>query len=498
MTLRTRLTLFYVGFFAAALLALGVGLYLLVRLALISSIDNELRLGAQLLQQGFSESNKSPLGYFNGDQLETILLRRPAVSGFEGTSLFVQVYEQQGELLAKSSNLNVPMEVNETLFQSVLAGQQPPIRTVSTDGIRGRELLVPLLFRNPVGKKDEIVGVAQVVRSIGETERALQLLLYALLAGGALAVLAAARGAIWLTHAAFRPIDEISHTAQSIVRAEDLSRRVPLPGAQDELQRLTVTVNDMLARMEGLFEAQRRFVADVSHELRTPLAAMQGNLEVLTRGAARDPQLLEESLADLRQEVARLIRMVNDLLFLAWSDTGFQMRREPFELDTLLLEVHRDLRPLAGAVQLRIGEEDQVMVLGDRDRLKQVLLNLGINALQHTGPQGSVTLNLSQQDGRAIVSVNDTGTGIPPEDLLHIFERFYRADQSRSRNYGGAGLGLAIVKGIVEAHGGRVTVESVPGQGSTFMIHLPVYQSGQLDQPESIEEGHLQIRKDFS
>jgi len=215
-------------------------------------------------------------------------------------------------------------------------------------------------------------------------------------------------------------------------------------------------------------------VADVSHELRTPLAAMQGNLEVLDRGAARDPELLAESLADMRREVARLIRMANDLLLLAQSEAGVQLRDEPIELDTLLLEVHRDLRPLAGDVQLRLGHEDQIVVQGDRDRIKQALLNLGINALQHTPSGGTVTLGLTRQDDYAVLTVSDSGNGIAANDLPYIFDRFYRADRSRSRHQGGAGLGLAIVKWVAEAHNGRVEVTSAPGTGSQFSLLLPL------------------------
>jgi heavy metal sensor kinase len=330
---------------------------------------------------------------------------------------------------------------------------------------------VPLKFRG------EVIGVLQVARPLTETDRALSLLLYALLGGGAVVLLAAARGGAWLTRAALRPIDQITSTAQSIVSAEDLSRRVSVPPAQDELQRLTITINDLLGRLEGLFSAQRRFVADVSHELRTPLAAMRGNLEVLDRGAARDPALLAESLADMRQEVTRLIRMVNDLLLLAQSEAGLQLRREPVELDTLLLEVHRELRPLANGVQLRIGEEDQIVVVGDRDRIKQALLNLGVNALQHTPPDGAVTLSLTSAGGMACLSVRDTGSGIAPAELGRIFDRFYRSDPARNRNSGGAGLGLAIVKWIVEAHGGQVSVASAPGEGSTFTLMFPLEQA---------------------
>jgi signal transduction histidine kinase len=315
----------------------------------------------------------------------------------------------------------------------------------------------------------------------------LHLLLTILLGGGLIALVVTSLGTVMLARTAFAPIDNVVRTAQGIVRAEDLERRVAVPESQDELQRLSITINELLARLETLFTAQQRLVADVSHELRTPLAAMQGNLEVLERGAYRDPAMLTESLTDMRQETARMIRMVNDLLLLARSEVGVQIREAPVELDTLLLEVHRELRNLAGGVSLQIGAEDMATVMGDRDRIKQALLNLGVNALQHTPPGGTVTLSLQQCKGVACISVCDTGSGIAPNDLPHIFERFYRADRSRKRTSGGAGLGLAIVKRVVEIHHGHVTVESTPGRGSTFTIWLPLdEQQSQIERPDTV------------
>ncbi len=290
-----------------------------------------------------------------------------------------------------------------------------------------------------------------------------------------------------LSSRALHPIDQITLTAQGIVLAEDLGQRVPVPRHQDELYRLTVTINELLARVEALFTTQRRFVADVSHELRTPLAAMQGNLEVLDRGGLKNPELAAEAVTDMRRETGRLIRMTNDLLLLAQSDSRVEIRNEPVELDTLILEVFRELRPLAEGVQLRIGAEDQVTVLGDRDRLKQALLNLGINALQYTPPEGFVTLGLEQQDGYALLTVSDTGVGIGEDDLPHVFDRFYRADRSRSRHSGGAGLGLSIVKRVAEAHGGHATVASIPGRGSTFAIWLALPPQAEPE-PEAAPE----------
>jgi signal transduction histidine kinase len=482
MTLRRRLTLAYVGFFAVALIVLDIGLYLIVRQALYSSIDSDLERGAQYLPDGITSSNETLRAssnqvlqdYFSDNSF--FILTQQTVSGFDATNLKVQVYQPNGDLVAKSPNLQYIMGVNETLLAQALGGQETT-HTVDSGKMRMRELLQPLLFRG------QVVGALQVTRSLRDTDFALQLLLYVLLGGGTIVLLTAARGGAWLTRAAFKPIDEVTRTAQSIVRAEDLSRRVPVPPAPDELQRLTVTVNDLLARLEGLFSALRRFVADVSHELRTPLAAMQGNLEVLDRGAARDPELLAESLADMRREVARLIRMANDLLLLAQSEAGVQLRDEPIELDTLLLEVHRELRPLAGNIQLRLGHEDQIIVRGDRDRIKQALLNLGINALQHTPSGGTVTLGLAQQEGYARLMVSDSGLGISAGDLPYIFDRFYRADRSRSRHQGGAGLGLAIVKWVAEAHNGRVEVASTPGSGSEFSLWLPLRTEATTETP---------------
>ena len=464
MTLRTRLTLSYVGFFAVALIVLDIGLYLIVRQALIGGIDSELNTAAQIIQQDFTSSNEALLAFFRNRRTLDVFL-----SDFAETNLYAQVFTPDGAVVQMSPNLSEPMPAQRDLIQRALEREESSA-ILDAGYLRLRTYYAPLTFRN------EVVGVLEIGRSMKEADLALKLLFYALLGGGAVVLLAAARGGAWLTRAAFRPIDEVTRTAQSIVRAEDLSRRVPVPTAQDELQRLTITVNDLLGRLEDLFSAQRRFVADVSHELRTPLAAMQGNLEVLDRGAARDPELLAESLADMRREVARLIRMANDLLLLAQSEAGIQLRHEPVELDTLLLEIHRELRPLANGVQLRIGEEDQIVVCGDRDRIKQALLNLGVNALQHTPPGGSVTLGLERDNDWVSVSVRDTGVGIPAEDVPHVFERFYRVDKARSREKGGTGLGLSIAQWIAQAHGGRLEVASEVGVGTVLTLTLPVAQ----------------------
>lgn len=409
-----------------------------------------------------------------------VYLRGEFIQIFNNANIGAQVFGETGTLLDSTPNLagrtlNLPEGATD------LGRADNDIGLVKTREIDGTEiisLVTPMVLRN-----GEVVGFLQVSRPLRDVQETLSTLTGILIGGGAIALLLTAAGVALMARRAMLPLDRIAKTAQGIVRAEDLRQRVPEPRHQDELYSLTVTINDLLARVEALFNTQRRFLADVSHELRTPLAAMQGNLEVLTRAGCDNRELLDEALGDMRRETSRLIRMVNDLLLLAQTDARLQLRMEPVELDTLLLEVFRELRPLAGNVSLRIGAEDQIQVTGDRDRLKQAMLNLGVNALQYTPAGGTVTLGLEQRDGYACLSVADTGEGIAESDREHIFDRFYRADRSRSRHRGGAGLGLSIVKWVAEAHQGHATVASEIGRGSTFAIWLPLMQPRPITAP---------------
>jgi len=265
----------------------------------------------------------------------------------------------------------------------------------------------------------------------------------------------------------------VTQVATQITRADDLSRRIPVTdNRSDEVGQLIQAFNETLERLENLFTMQRRFLADVSHELRTPLTVIKGNVGLMRHVGAD-----EESLEGIDGEVDRLTRLVGDLLLLAQAESGrvpFDMA--PVELDTVLLEVFQQMRVLAGdRLRVALEEIDQILVNGDRDRIKQMLLNLVGNAVQYTPNGGLVTLRLRLDGTRAHFSVTDTGPGIPAEDLPHIFERFYRGEKSRTRSKGsGFGLGLSIAYWIVRNHNGLVEVDSQEGQGTTFNVWLPV------------------------
>jgi signal transduction histidine kinase len=275
----------------------------------------------------------------------------------------------------------------------------------------------------------------------------------------------------------FKPLKAITETAEQINRADDLSRRIPYSGSEnDEIGNLVGSFNQTLERLEALFTSQQRLLADVSHELRTPLTVIKGNVDLMRRMKILD----DESLTSIDQEAGRLTRLVGGLLMLAQAESGrLTLNMKMVEMDLLLTEVFQEMSILAASkVHVHLNDIDQAFVNGDRDRLKQVLINLAANAIQYTPYGGDVFLSLEKIGEQARIIVRDTGPGIPAEDLPHIFERFYRAEKSRTRGKTtGFGLGLSIAHWIIEQHGGRIEVESKEGRGTTFAIWLPVYNS---------------------
>ncbi|MDP9365073.1 MAG: HAMP domain-containing histidine kinase [Chloroflexota bacterium] len=309
-----------------------------------------------------------------------------------------------------------------------------------------------------------------------------QILLWSSVVGLALAVV----GGWLLADRALRPVDRITAAAASIAdgdgTASSLGTRLDVPDTGDELARLSGTFNAMLDRLQAAFVAQQRFVADASHELRTPLTAIRGNLDVLARqvaalraanGLSGD---LDAAVADMKRESARMGRLLEDLLLLARSDApeGVSLNARPVRLDDVARAAVRTAAPLAAGQVLEVDAPEAVTVSGDPDRLLQLLLILLENALRHTPTGSRVAVEIAPPaDGEVHVAIRDEGEGIAPEHLPHLFERFYRADGARGRATGGTGLGLAIADTIVRAHGGRIGVESAPGQGSTFTVTLP-------------------------
>jgi signal transduction histidine kinase len=323
----------------------------------------------------------------------------------------------------------------------------------------------------PVGDgEDYLVALAPLERLDASVSR-FRWLVGGLTLAGAVVTLVAG---LLLAGRALRPVAVLTTTAQRITRSRKLDERVPVTASQDELGRLTTTVNAMLASLQQASDAQQRFVSDASHELRAPLTIIQANLDLLERMPALPADERAEILGEASRETHRLSQLVADLLALARADAGIALQRRRVELDRVLLEAVGDARHLARGQRLEIDALEPVVVSGDPDRLRQLLLALLDNAVKYTPAGGRIGVALARDSTNARLTVSDDGVGIPATDLPHVFDRFYRADPARSRDPGGTGLGLPIARWIVEQHGGDITVTSEPGEGTQVRIQLPV------------------------
>jgi heavy metal sensor kinase len=321
-------------------------------------------------------------------------------------------------------------------------------------------------------------GQAYIIESGTPTQSidtVLRQLLFLLALGVPVVVLVAVAGGYVLVGQALAPVVQIARSAE-LITLHSLHEQLPTVPTGDELEKLTRALNRMISRLRESYEQSQRFVADASHELRTPLAALRGELEHAVEQATNSPEL-KDKVGSALEEVDRLSNIVQSLLALSRLDAGeAQQQWSQFDLARMAADTAGQMYLLAEdkGVTFNCNVEREASVEGDRARVKQVIVNLLDNAIKYTPAGGSVDLTVRADRGHAILEVADTGIGIPAAALSHVFERFYRVDDARSRDAGGAGLGLAIVKSICTAHGGRVEVESTEGKGSRFRVELPL------------------------
>jgi heavy metal sensor kinase len=454
MSLRLRLTLLTGLLTGATVLAFALGFYLVLRANLLDATDRQLQERAALLAERIAESE--------GDA------RLPAVSSlieFDSPGIYVELLTANGRV--RDSSPNVPAGGLPTTPDVLRALQTntPTIATVTTGVDEDLRLLV-LPLGQPSG------NLLIVAESLEPSQRALDQARSLLLVCGALALACAVLGAALLTGRALAPIKRLTGAAAEVARTGQYHQRVPVPLRNDEIGQLATTINELIATVEQTLGQQRQFLADTSHELRSPLTAVLANLDLLRRDL--DAHERELSVREATAETQRMRRLVNDLLLLARSDVAQAIARAPVQVDAVVQETVAVVMRQHTDRQVDVQVERQLVVLGDRERLVQVVRNLLDNAVRYT-PIGSwIVVRLQRQHGYAELTVADTGPGIPPEHLPHIWDRFYRVDKARSREYGGSGLGLAIVKYIVEAHGGSARVASIEGRGTTFTITLPL------------------------
>ena len=338
----------------------------------------------------------------------------------------------------------------------------------STDAMTG-------VYANAIRVDDELIGVLVYLSGVNEIYQNLRdiqirILLWLIVVAAAVLLVNS-----FVLRTITRPIGELNEGIARMSKGE-LSARVTVRG-QNEFAQLATAFNSMSERLEQLDNSRNQFVSNASHELKTPLSTMKIMIETLMYQDPLDPGMTKEFLGDVNSEIDRLNSIVTDLLTLVNIDSGtMKLKRENIDLSALLQEQVRRLSPLAreNGIEMDCSASTPVMISGDLLKLQQVIYNVIDNAIKYTPRGGEVHTGVSKSGKMAVLRIADTGEGIPPEDLPHIFDRFYRVDKARSRETGGTGLGLSIVKQIVLLHGGTIVPESTVGQGTTFTIQLPI------------------------
>lgn len=493
-SLRLRLVLWYSVLLTIALVFFAILVWSLTTDALNQSVESSVRAEARVVTSALNRELTSTEPYWPA----RIVLQ--SINTYQEPGTVIDVIDVQGTKRYDSDqNPATSIPVSSQTIQATRSGQTIWY-TATVDNGKVRVEALPL--RAPDASSSVLIGTLLVAKSLSEVDATLQLLRTLLLLTGFATIVGTLLGGWAIAARVLSPLAEMVKTARSITattahgtRIGNLSQRARRPGGRDEMAQVVDTFNEMLTDLDRATQAQRRFVADASHELRAPLTTIQGNLSLLQRRVDElPPEEVHTMLADAHAETLRLAQLVEELLLLARADasidqsstvpekeflTGKALRPQPVELDHTVLQLVRQFRGRLSIedAKLEVGHIEPVRVRGDEESIRRVLLILLDNALKYTPMNetdrvGRVIVSVEQREQEGVLRVRDTGIGIDPDDLPHIFERFYRADRARSRQ--GTGLGLSIAQALVEQFGGRITAESTPGQGSTFTVWLPL------------------------
>jgi heavy metal sensor kinase len=453
LSIRARLDTWYSSILAVSLCTFGAAAYLAMSHSIRITMDSALAQHLEGVRAILAEDAPQGLAALK-DELQEY-------ADGVGTLGGVRVADAQGKIIFSSPGMEAP---------KIFGHRRRSLFGYSR--INGQKLRV---LREPVDsggiRYDVLVG-----SSTEDVDRALDLFGLTLILAAPFFLLLAAVVGDWMSRRALAPVGEITQAARNI-GARDLSARLAVPHTGDELERLADTLNDMLDRLEGAFLRITRFTADASHELRTPVSVIRTGAELALR-KQRPEQEYRESLAQILHESEKVSQMIDQLLVLARADSGPAVLpltrtnlREP------LIDACAEASPLAEAKQQIFSENvplESLWVRGDPSSLERLFLILLDNAVKYTPNGGKIDVHLNADGGFAVAEIRDTGVGIAPEHIPHVFDRFYRVDPSRARESGGTGLGLAIGHWIAEAHHGEIRVASQSSKGSSFQVRIPL------------------------
>ena len=455
MTLRLRLTLLYVGLLAAALAVTGITGYVIAAHRIYAGLDDSLTLRAQAVALALE-----PIGTeFNQEDIEN----------------------NKGELDALASKADLVFQLRRADGTVLYSSAQPPSGSLpppddtrslvggfATKDVRGEDTRI-LYQPLPTG------GSIEVGESLSGANGAVSEIRDVIVVGGLAALLVTAVSGYTLSGRALRPVRNVSQMARDIEETADFTRRLDKSAGEGEVRELVSAFNAMIERVEQTLAHQKSFLADSSHELRRPLSVLQTNVDILSRPNLSQADR-ERCVAEVRVEAQIMRRLVADLLMLAREESqSIERARVDFSAvcERALARVRQE-----DSHELREEIESGIVVLGDGERLDQMVGNLLDNAVQYTPREGRVVFGLQRSNGRVQLEVRDTGQGIKADEIAHVFERFYRGESARASRPAGTGLGLAIVKYVAEAHGGTVSVVSEPTNGTTFVVELPIPGDG--------------------
>lgn len=481
-TFRSNLILWNIFVLSSILILFSVILYLTLTQILYRNLDNSLRAMTKInIAKAIDACKKEVFLYgIHKEEIQDTPSLGSSCDCCHGGQAFsnslrwmdryLQIVDVRGNIIYRSDNLeDRQLPLTPAILKEVLNGEISLLTASEPDA-------EPVRFISfPIKSGGEVNHIVQIGASLGDIQETLGDLLRLLIIVGGSVLLFASVGGFFLANKALKPVDKITQTVERIGE-KNLSQRLIFKITDDEIGRLIVVFNNMLDRLERAFESQRRFTGDVSHEIRSPLTIIKGDIEVALR-KQRAPDEYQRVLRSNLEEIDRMTKLVDDLLVLARADYGdFQLQIESVRLDQLLDEIVTYCQGQARAKDIEIGQktDGEIYIKGDKNRLRQLMLNLVENALMYTPPSGRIELMLGKEDGNAKLSVKDNGIGIPEQDLPHIFDRFYRVDKTRSRKQGGTGLGLSICQSIVAAHNGKIEVQSEIEKGSTFTVLLPL------------------------
>jgi two-component system, OmpR family, sensor kinase len=485
MSIRLRFTLLYNAILAVTLIVFSVSLFSIQSQVTLNAIKSDLKKNSESLDASVMQAVSS----ITPGSLEPVPdspppgsegSRQPPIpfQSFSNDQTFQQLTEKDiVRVLDTSGNLIASPYGNtaETLPLSTegIAAVQDGKGWWEMSSDNNEHLLI---YSRPVFVDGKVAYILQVAGSLSERDHSLEVL-GSTLTFGSLITLLIAFGIGWLFSGyTFKPIKEITRTAQAIGRERDFTKRLSVKGPQDEVGELAATINGTLGQLEEShlqvrksLEMQRNFVADVSHELRTPLTTLRGNLDLLKREPPIPAAEHSDVLKDMTEESDRLIRLVNQLLVLARADAERSPEKEPVQLLPLVEECRKQMRVLEPKRKIDVDVAANLTVLANRDALKQTLVIVLDNAIRHTA--GKISVTTAKRGNGVEIRVKDEGRGISPEAIEHIFRRFYRAEESLKTP--GFGLGLPIAQSLMEAQNGSISIESEVGRGSTVILGLP-------------------------